>query len=70
MGEQKTLQPHQQRVVDERNELNEKVTKLNDFVGHSPIFETLHADEQNDLRNQLDVMFQYQELLDSRISRF
>lgn len=62
--------PHQQRVVDERKDLNEKVMKLNAFVGENPIFETLDIDEQNDLRNQLDVMFQYQELLDSRISRF
>lgn len=67
---QKEYAPHQQRVVDERSDLKDKTTKLNDFIGHSPIFETLHVDEQNDLRNQLDVMYQYQELLDSRISRF
>lgn len=67
---EKEFAPHQQRVIDERKELNDKVMKLNIFVGESPIFETLNIDEQNDLRNQLDVMFQYQELLDSRISRF
>lgn len=34
------------------------------------IFETLNIEEQNDLMNQLDIMYQYQELLDSRIQRF
>ena len=32
-----TLQPHQQRVVDEKRDLDEKLEKLNAFFG-SPIF--------------------------------
>lgn len=70
MENEKELQPHQQRVVDERFELSEKSTKLNDFVGNNPLFEKLESDEQEDLKVQLDIMYQYIEVLDRRISRF
>jgi len=66
----KELQPHQQRVVDERFELNDKATKLNDFIGNNPLFENIASDEQEDLKVQLDIMFQYIEVLDRRILRF
>lgn len=35
------MQPHQQRVVDEKTALDEKATALSNFIGTSPIFETL-----------------------------
>lgn len=43
MGEQQ-LQPHQERVMIERTELNDKATKLNDFIGHSAFFDSLSSD--------------------------
>lgn len=36
-----TLQPHQQRVVDEKAELDKKETALSQFIGLSPVFLTL-----------------------------
>lgn len=65
-----TLAPHQQRVVDEKTALDEKATALTNFIGLSPIFETLDAAEQERLREQNDVMWQYSEILGARIAAF
>jgi hypothetical protein len=64
------LQPHQQRVVDEKSELDEKATALSNFIGHSPIFAALDAAEQERLKEQNDVMWQYSEILAARIASF
>jgi hypothetical protein len=45
-----SLQPHQQRVVDEKTELDTKATALSQFIGHSPIFGTLAPSEQERLK--------------------
>lgn len=63
-------QPHQQRVVDEKTELDKKATALSNFIGHSPIFETLDAAEQERLKEQNDVMWTYSEILGARIAAF
>lgn len=44
------MQPHQQRVVDEKAALDEKATALSNFIGTSPIFETLDPAEQERLK--------------------
>ena len=67
---EKKHEPHQQRVVDEKNELSEKATKLNLFIGQNPLFENLIEEEQEDMKIQLDVMYQYIEVLERRINRF
>ena len=41
------MQPHQQRVIDEKNELDDKATKLSAFIGENPLFEKLDAAEQD-----------------------
>lgn len=64
------LQPHQQRVVDEKAELDTKAEKLSAFIGSSPVFETLDAEEQERLRRQNDLMWQYSEILGERIAAF
>lgn len=64
------LQPHQQRVVTEKAELDEKATALSNFIGHSAIFDTLAQAEQERLREQNDVMWQYSEILGARIAAF
>lgn len=64
------LQPHQQRVVTEKEELDAKATALSNFIGHSPIFETLDPAEQERLREQNDIMWQYSEILGARIAAF
>ena len=67
---EKTLQPHQQRVVDEKTELDTKANALSQFIGLSPIFEKLDPAEQERLKLQNDVMWQYSEILGSRIAAF
>ena len=64
------LQPHQQRVVEEKNELDTKARALSQFIGCNPIFSTLDAAEQERLREQNDVMWQYSEILGARIAAF
>jgi hypothetical protein len=65
-----TLAPHQQRVVDEKIELDKKATALSTFIGASAIFLTLDAAEQERLREQNDVMWRYSEILGARIAAF
>lgn len=64
------MQPHQQRVVDEKTELDTKANALSNFIGTSPIFDTLDAAEQERLKQQNDVMWQYSEILGARIAAF
>lgn len=64
------MQPHQLRVVEEKAELDTKATALSNFIGHSPIFETLDGAEQERLREQNDIMWQYSEILGARIAAF
>jgi hypothetical protein len=64
------MQPHQQRVVDEKAELDAKAEKLSDFIGNSDIFPTLDTAEQERLKEQNDVMWQYSEILGARIAAF
>ena len=63
------LQPHQQRVVDEYNELFERTTKLGLFFG-TKIFATIDAAEQARLNRQWQVMQQYGLILSERIAAF
>ena len=64
------MQPHQQRVIDEKKELNEKLSKLKTFIEVSPIFKSLHPDERNRLKHQFDVMTEYSNILSQRITAF
>jgi len=60
----------QQRVIDEKAALDEKVAKLNDFIAHSPLFEAIDPAEQERLKVQNDIMWQYSEILGQRIAAF
>jgi hypothetical protein len=62
--------PHQQRVVDEKKELDIKGHALSLFISQSPIFTTLDPAEQERLKLQNDIMWQYSEVLDERIAAF
>ena len=64
------MQPQQQRVVDEKTELDTKAKALSEFIGNSPIFETFDPDEQERMKEQNDVMWQYSEILGARIAAF
>lgn len=64
------LKPHQQRVLDEKNELDTKATALSKFIGESTIFPTLDAAEQGRLKEQCELMWEYSEILAARIAAF
>jgi len=64
------MQPHQQRVIQERDELKTKATALSEFIGTSPVFETIDPDEQERLKEQCEIMWQYFEILEYRIAAF
>lgn len=61
--------PHQQRVLDERNALEEKITKLDEFLSGT-LIETLPEEDQELLAMQQTAMIQYIYFLDQRIKRF
>ncbi len=64
-----SLQPHQERVVAEKTELSDKLSKLLAFF-QSPIFSTLSEAEQSRLRNQARFMDGYAAVLEERIAAF
>jgi hypothetical protein len=63
-------QPHQQRVLQEKAELDMKANALSDFIGNSDIFVSLAPEEQERLKIQNDIMWQYSEILGERIAAF
>lgn len=63
------LPPHQQRVIDERTELDDKLSKLVGFFGAS-LFANLPAAEQGRMRTQAIAMRTYSEILAERIAAF
>ncbi len=64
------LQPHQERVVTEKSELDEKAKNLSNFIGYSDIFNDLGDSEKEMLKEQNDIMWQYSEILGKRIDTF
>ena len=62
--------PHQQRVIDEKKELDDKATKLSQFIGTNPVFETIDDEEQERMKEQCEIMWQYSEILGKRIAAF
>jgi hypothetical protein len=61
--------PHQQRVLDEKAELDGRLTKLNDFLC-TPIFASLDPQEAQRLMSQAQVMANYSTILRDRIDAF
>lgn len=63
------IQPHQQRVIDEKTELDDKRTKLLSFL-NTDLFYSLDQAEKDRLRTQHGIMGLYSELLGQRITAF
>lgn len=63
------LQPHQQRVVDESNEVNERAKKLADF-SETDAFRALDPEEIRRLNRQLNILELYCDVLRDRIEAF
>lgn len=62
-----TLLPHQLRVVEERMQLDERRTALNEFIYRNDMYWTLPNDERDRLVQQLDIMNRYSLILAARI---
>jgi hypothetical protein len=65
----KTMEPYQERVVAEKNDLDEKIRKLTAFVGGT-LFASLSDQERSRLSIQLQHMNGYSEILGQRIAAF
>lgn len=63
------MQPHQQRVIEEKGQLSERLDKLETFVGGA-IYSSLPAPEQSRLSRQLLIMQLYEQVLSERIAAF
>jgi hypothetical protein len=63
------MTPHQQQVIDEKAELDEKRTKLATFR-EGELFASLPAEEQERLIRQHSCMTEYSEILGERIAAF
>ena len=64
------MQPHQQRVVDEKTELDDKLTKLMSFIEGNTVYAGLPEDEQKRLKEQAIFMRGYSDVLAERIAAF
>lgn len=63
------MQPHQQRVVTELNDLDNKYEKLGIFL-KGEIYKSLDVNEQKRLADQHQVMGEYADILRDRIAAF
>ncbi|EKS4481667.1 hypothetical protein QB754_003987 [Salmonella enterica] len=61
--------PHQQRVIEEQEDLSSRIFKLECFTD-TEIFSRLSHVDRNMLIKQLDVMKVYELILRTRIARF
>ena len=65
------LAPHQQRVVDEKRDLDEKLKKLTAFISSESFATTVQdADERGRLVCQEEIMKDYSAVLAERIAEF
>jgi hypothetical protein len=60
-------QRYQQRVIDERAELDAKLFRLNEFLDNRP---TISNTELDNLVKQMKIMQDYLDILDDRIEWF
>jgi hypothetical protein len=63
------MTPHQERVVQEKKDLDEKIEKLKTFTGGT-VYPNLDAIDQFLLSDQLTYMEGYSRTLGHRIGRF
>lgn len=66
------MQPHQECVVTEKKELDEKLEKLLYFIdnGNGKFFSTLVTEERQRLTTQARIMREYSDILADRIAAF
>jgi hypothetical protein len=64
------MEPHQLRVVVERDELKDKLDKLNAFINSDKFTELVETEEQHRLMRQANLMSSYLDVLNERILNF
>ena len=66
------MQPHEERVIAEKRELDEKLAKLKDFCFTPGLttFSRLSPEDRDLLEDQFTYMQKYSEILGKRIARF
>ncbi len=64
------MQEYQQRVIDEKQQVNDRAVALSLFIGTNQVFNTLPAEEQELLREQCEIMHEHSEVLGKRIALF
>ncbi|MCK9157164.1 MAG: hypothetical protein M0P12_13960 [Paludibacteraceae bacterium] len=64
------MEVYQQRVIEEKKELDAKIEKLSTFVDSKAFPETVEASERSRLLHQLTVMREYSSILSDRIANF
>ena len=63
------MKPYQERVIEEKMELDEKIVKLLAFI-EGPLFSALSDDERRRMHRQLRAMGDYSDALNERIAAF
>lgn len=66
----KVFTKYQQMVLDEKNELDYKLVKLQSFIENSEIYAALQQDEKDRLRKQRGFIEGYSIILTERINAF
>lgn len=64
------MQEYQERVMQEKKELDEKIEKLNAFTNDPNKFNDLPSEDRVSLTKQEEVMMEYSKILGERIARF
>ena len=64
------MEPHQQRVVDEKEKLDAKIAALDNFICNSETFKQLPFEEKARLSRQFSFMELYSDVLGERIAAF
>lgn len=57
------MEDYQQRVIDEKSEIDKKAVALSNFIVENPAFYKINPEEQERLKVQNDITWQYSEIL-------
>ena len=63
------MKQHVERMLNEQEELCDKIAKLGDFISHSQVYDNLSKDEKYDMLLQHKAMTMYSNILQNRIDR-
>jgi hypothetical protein len=64
------MPPHQKRVLEEKEQLDERIEKLEGYLDDTDRVAKLSPDERELLGRQLSAMQEYSAILEERISLF